>query len=793
MSAALDRFVELLQHADKKVIHGRGDKITFSCPCHEDDNPSAGAETGTKVPLVALCQVCGTSASLPTMLDRLGASEADRELILGPKSSANGAGAQTVHHVYRDAAGLPVFRLVRKVRYGKTEGKPLRQYYYAGAWSWPKDMPEAAKPNTRELLYNARQVIEAAHQGGTVHVGEGERVVDALVEFGFPATCNVGGASDNGKNQKPKWLQAHADQFRGTKAAVIWEDTGSAGRSHGSAIAATLLAIGVGDIRVVRFADTADNYDVVDWLEARRGTGLTKGEVRAELLALVAAAPRWEPPRVQANGTDPAPAPAISSGSTPVVTVASWPAPATPEAFHGLAGDWVRLLDPHTEADRHAVLVQFLVAFGSVLNRGPHFEVESDTHGTNLFAVICGESSNARKGTSWGHIRRLFRILDEEWATKRIATGLSSGEGLIWAVRDPIEKQRPIREHGRTTGYEQVVEDEGVTDKRLLVVESEFASPLTVMAREGNTLSPILRAAWDTDTLRSLTKNSPATATGAHISIIGHVTQHELRRELSQTDMANGFANRFLWVCVKRSKALAEGGHLDDAQVNRFAARVGPVLERARRVGRVERDEPTRQLWAEVYPDLSDHGSGLLGAVVSRAEAQVTRLSLLYALLDRSAVVGVPHLRAALALWDYCARSAAYIFGTAPTETDEDRDRRRLVEVIAGRGGEVSPAWLAHSGPVRFRRKLDEAELALNDLASSGRGAWIDVPPGPAGGRPTRRFRLAAEGGREQEPPSFQETSRFRFCSETQGSENEPTDGLSGGDLAADVAGEVEP
>jgi hypothetical protein len=54
---------------------------------------------------------------------------------------------------------------------------------------------------------------------------------------------------------------------------------------------------------------------------------------------------------------------------------------------------------------------------------------------------------------------------------------------------------------------------------------------------------------------------------------------------------------------------------------------------------------------------------GLVGAVTARAEAQALRLSVLYALLDRSPVIRVPHLQAALALWRYAEASAHYLFG----------------------------------------------------------------------------------------------------------------------------------
>lgn len=82
---------------------------------------------------------------------------------------------------------------------------------------------------------------------------------------------------------------------------------------------------------------------------------------------------------------------------------------------------------------------------------------------------------------------------------------------------------------------------------------------LGVAGRDGNTLSAVLRDCWDTGNLRVLTRKDPLRATAAHVSVLGHVTVPELRRRLTDTEAANGFANRFLWVCVRRSKRLPAG------------------------------------------------------------------------------------------------------------------------------------------------------------------------------------------------------------------------------------------
>ncbi len=95
-----------------------------------------------------------------------------------------------------------------------------------------------------------------------------------------------------------------------------------------------------------------------------------------------------------------------------------------------------------------ALLIETLIFFGNVIGRTAYFEAEASRHFGNLFAVLVGVTSVARKGSSWAQVLRVFRRVDAEWADSQIHSGLSSGEGLIWAVRDPITKHEPIRERG---------------------------------------------------------------------------------------------------------------------------------------------------------------------------------------------------------------------------------------------------------------------------------------------------------------------------------------------------------
>jgi hypothetical protein len=184
-----------------------------------------------------------------------------------------------------------------------------------------------------------------------------------------------------------------------------------------------------------------------------------------------------------------------------------------------------RHIEPHTEADPVALLVQTLAAFGNAIGRKAYYPLEATRHYANLYAVLVGKTAKGRKGSSWGWVRALFAGAAEDWLDTCVAAGLSSGEGLIHAVRDPVQGKEPIKRNGRVEGYADVVTDHGADDKRLLVVEEEFASPLRLASRDGNILSAVLRQAWDAGRLRTLTKNSPLRATDAHVSILGHITR----------------------------------------------------------------------------------------------------------------------------------------------------------------------------------------------------------------------------------------------------------------------------
>jgi hypothetical protein len=407
------------------------------------------------------------------------------------------------------------------------------------------------------------------------------------------------------------------------------------------------------------------------------------------------------------------------SAETLLPVPAGWPTPPAQAVYHELLGEIVSTIVPHTEADPVAILAQLLVGFGAAVGRTAWFQVEATRHHPNEFMLLVGDSSRARKGSSWDHVRRLLCSIDPSIAP-RILTGLSSGEGLIWSVRDPASQ------------------DPGITDQRLLVIEPEFASVLKAASREISTLSPTLRSAWDGRPLAILTRTAPARASTAHITVIGHITQHELRRHITSTELANGYLNRILLIACRRQRLLPDGGHHDPLASTGLDRLLAGTLKHAQMAGHVTLDDPARELWHHAYRQLAAQpADGIVGQLTARAEAHIIRLALLYALADGQRQIRPPHLTAALALHDYATRSAAWALTGATGQPLAEQIHAILVQHPGG----LTRSQISHT--LRHNQPAGEIDNALHALQDTGRATTTQIP---TGGRPARLWTAATPG-----------------------------------------------
>ncbi len=291
--------------------------------------------------------------------------------------------------------------------------------------------------------------------------------------------------------------------------------------------------------------------------------------------------------------------------------------------------------------------------------------------------------------------------------------GLSSSEGLIHAIRDA---------HG---------EDPGEDAKRLCAMEAEWSSVLKQAERSGNTLTELLRNLWDGLGVIANKTVNPRQATGAHVSVIAHTTSADLTRHLTGTDAANGYGNRHLFFCVKRSQFLPWGGCAADAELMPLREELHRAAGCAQHTEEVGIAPAARPLWEAVYPVLEADRGGLVGALTARGSAHVRRLAMLYALGDCSATVRPVHLLAALALWDYSERSVVHLFGDKTGNPLADEIKLLLANAPAGMTREdiVRKLGNHHYG--------DRLSKALAELQAVGQARVQTVA---TGGRPAERW-----------------------------------------------------
>jgi hypothetical protein len=411
------------------------------------------------------------------------------------------------------------------------------------------------------------------------------------------------------------------------------------------------------------------------------------------------------------------------------------------DAFHGPVGELVTKLAPHTEAASAAVLVSILAGLGNAMGRGPHVMTGAARHGLNEFVLVVGDTGSGRKGTSWGVAKTVLSHVDAGWAGRCIRSGLSSGEGLKHAIRDPVHK------FSVKAQAEEMV-DPGIDDKRLLCVEPEFSAILAHFRREGNVLRDTLRQAWDGENLGAMTRQDSLTVTNPHVSLIAHITPDELRARLEETDVANGLINRFVVIHSHSDKCLPLAGALPESTLEEYGRILGAAVHHAKSVGEVRLSAEAEAIWAGgMYQALHRSTPGRLGDVLQRGAPHVLRMAAIFALADCRDRIGPEHLRAASAVWEYATRSAACVFG--------DATGNRVADTILERLREIAPDGMTRSEVGRKifgDHKAKDVGAALAMLVQAGK---IREETIPTGGKPARKYYATAEGETYHANPAF--------------------------------------
>ena len=395
--------------------------------------------------------------------------------------------------------------------------------------------------------------------------------------------------------------------------------------------------------------------------------------------------------------------------------------PQFPDKNLGIISEIVNAATKKSEVDPAAIALTSLVFAGAAFGQESYLKVGDTHHFPRLFTVLVGASSRGRKGSSGDPVKRIFRFVSD---APSVSPGpLSSGEGLIYAVRDESEK----------VDKDGIPLDAGVKDKRLIVHDGEFASVLKAAKRESNTLSAILRTAWDSGNIEPLTKTTKIKTTGAHISFVSHITREELLLCLSEVDGFNGFSNRILWCCVRRQNQTPFPEGISERESQRIGHLLNEAVSFARIGGEVTWDEDAKKIYEESYPSLTKDEHGLLGGAVSRAEAQTIRLSLIFSLLDKRRIIQPVDITRALTVWNYCLNSARYLFSSMESNASENK----IIQFL--NDGEKSTSQITKD---LFKGHVEKLRETLDRLQSSGR---IVSRTEKTSGRTTTYWRLCKE------------------------------------------------
>jgi hypothetical protein len=389
---------------------------------------------------------------------------------------------------------------------------------------------------------------------------------------------------------------------------------------------------------------------------------------------------------------------------------------AGPELYTGILGEITMAAEPGTEADPIGILGSLLTMASADIGPSPHVQVGNDRHPLLIWTLLFGRTGSGRKG---GATQTAALFAREACPGYRAYTtsGLSSGEGLIERVRDGDGK------------------DEGVTDKRLLCIETEFGTVMTRAARDGSTLAEVCRQAWNGDQLSVMTRKRYS-ASWSHIAIVGHIPPKDFRHRLAAADLSGGTYNRYLPLYVERSKRLPIPPGIEPAKVGQLAARLGESLSAAHGVTRLQMDGEATQLWCdELYDEFTaaDDEEEAWAEFMRRAAPYCLRIAGLYAVLDGRRLIGKGDLAAAGALVRYSTASARYVLGGQLRDPRMDR----LTREVDG-AGEAGLTRTDISG--LFGRNLPKALLdeLLAELLDLGRYEAIQVQ---TGGRPSQAYR----------------------------------------------------
>jgi hypothetical protein len=740
------------------------------CPAHDDRHASLSIGRGDDGRALIDCKAgCATA----DVLAALGMKVAD--LFATPSSSPSPRPAPKAKHTSHSAkCGRTIYKTAedalaaagrmakgefvaawaypgdafRVARFAQADGgKTFRPIHRNGA-GWSIGDPAGALP-----LYLGDKIGAA----GLVVVVEGEKCADAAASIGLAAVASAHGAKSADKSD---WTPLAG------RDVVLLPDNDEPGRGYADGVARILTALDPpACVRVLNLPGLREHGDIADWTDADGPMGSkTAEEIKTAILAMVDAAPAWTP--------------AVASTSTDTAKpepYRAFPTDCLPEPLCSFVAQAAEAVG----CDAAFVALPLLAAAGSAIGNMRRIELKRNwTEPPILWTCIVGDSGtlkspalelalNPLRRRQHGAIKQHAQDIEaHKTETMRYEIALAAwkkagGEGL-----PPAEPQAPVLP--RCWCDDTTIEALAVllleNWRGILVARDELAGWLGGFDRyaqgKGGDAPKWLEAHGgrpimvDRKTGASKTIYVPRAA----VSVTGGIQPATLQRALGREYFDNGLAARLLLACPPRRVKHWTEAEIDPA-TEAAVARVFDWLYGLEPDFRPDGEpEPAivrlspeaKAAWIRFYNEHAQEQvelTGDLSAAWSKLEGYAARLALVAHLVRWAAgdfvdpsCADETSVAAGVALSRWFGQETRRVYAIL-TETEADRQRRELAELIGRHGGRMTTRDLMRSS--RAYPTAEAAEQALDDLFQAGFGRWIDKNPTAKGGRPTRCFVLA--------------------------------------------------
>jgi hypothetical protein len=668
--------------------------------------------------------------------------------VVEPRQNTRGESRIVATYDYQDETGSLLYQVVRY------HPKDFRQRRPDGSGGWLWNLK-----GVRRVLYRLMELL-AADPATWVFVVEGEKDADNLVALGLLATCNAGGAG--------KWQDTYSEALRGRRVAVI-PDGDAPGWTHAHDVARRLHGIAemvrIVDLGQIKGFQGKDVSDWIEWLDSRTGE-----ELAGALVEMAEVAPAYQPDM-----------------ETPMVRSYRWqpfPVDVLPPACRRFVRETAEALGVDAS---YVALPALAVLAGAVGNTRRIALSRSWTAPAVLWPVIVGESGTLKgpvlKAATRPAMKRQRKALDAHKTAMSVYESEAEDHKAAlkaWKTggRDkgepaPVAPERPPLERCIVSDVTvEALADRLQDNPRGLLLAREELSGWLGSFNAYKSGKGADEAHWltmfDAVTLvvdRKSTERPTIFVPRAAVSLTGGIQPGILRRMLTQEYQESGMAARLLMTMPPR-----RAKRWTDREVSRLTEQAfGDVYANLWTLAPVLDDGELHPLdlplsaealllWVDF---VNQHGreavelTGALAAAWSKLEGYAARLALVVELAGWAesprgdgrgpAEVSAESVRAGIALVEWAGNETRRIYSML-AEDGEERTIREVLELVERRGGSITARELQQA---KHFGTSEEAEEVLHQMVAASLGQWVEMPPGPRGGRPSKCFRLASLGQQE--------------------------------------------